>query len=221
MLRVLSVMAFICIAGNPVHADGRSSGISAALPQHGLMVKWRGVQHHIAQDEARLAGCRAEPWTCSDAERRFEAIVASGRARQGRAQIGDINRAVNLAIRPVSDERRFGVADRWSSPLETIGDGVGDCEDYAILKLLALREAGVASDDLKLLIVRDRSSRTAHAVAAVKLDGRWLLLDNRRFALVDLEFTHYRLLAKLDPETEGEHHALLDAADADPPREFM
>ena len=224
MLRILGVLiaAFICIGTNPVQAEDRlSRALEAALPQSGLIAKWQGVQRRIAEDEARLAICRAERWTCSDDELRFEAIVASGRAREGRARIGEINRAVNLAIRPVSDERRFGVADRWSSPLETLSDGSGDCEDYAILKLLALREAGVASDDLKLLIVRDVATRSDHAVAAVRLDGRWLVLDNRRFALVDLEITEYRLLATLDPETEGVHHAALDAASADGSRDIM
>ena len=120
-----------------------------------------------------------------------------------------------------STRKRFGVADHWSSPLETIGAGAGDCEDYAILKLLALREAGFARDDLKLLIVRDRVSRSDHAIAAVRLVGRWLLLDNRSFALVDLEQTRYRVLAQLDPDMDGPHYAALGAADAQGSRDVM
>ena len=95
------------------------------------------------------------------------------------------------------------------------GDGAGDCEDYAILKFLALRHAGVASADLKLLIVHDRPTRSDHAVVAVRLDERWLVLDNRRFAMVPLAFTEYRLLATLDPETQHVNHASLDAASFD------
>ncbi|HWV53800.1 transglutaminase-like cysteine peptidase [Pseudorhodoplanes sp.] len=125
-----------------------------------------------------------------------------GHARDGRARIGEVNRAVNLAIRPVSDERRFGVADQWSAPLETMSAGEGDCEDYAILKWLALKEAGIGGDDLRLVIVRERAVRSSHAILAVRLDGRWLLLDNRSFALVDLDQTHYRVLAALGPDAE-------------------
>ena len=219
------VLAISWVGTSPVHAGDHPSYVSNA-PTSNLAMKWRAMQRRIAEDEARLGACRAEIWTCSDGELRFEAIVAAGRLRDGRARIGEINRAVNLAIRPVSDERRFGVADQWSSPLETISDGAGDCEDYAILKLLALREAGIANDDLKLLIVHDAATRSDHALAAARLDGRWLLLDNRRFALVDLEFTQYRLLAKLDPDTGGLHHAALDApaidaASTDSPRDVM
>lgn len=222
----LLVLASACLGISPAHADNRASYAIDTAPSPMLAAKWRTMQRRLAEDEARLGACRADIWTCSDDELRFEAIVAAGRLRDGRARIGEINRAVNLAIRPVRDERRFGVADQWSSPLETIGDGVGDCEDYAILKLLALKEAGFANDDLKLLIVHDAATRSDHALAAARLDGRWLLLDNRRFALVDLEFTQYRLLAKLDSDAEGLHHAALDtpAVDADSaqaPRDIM
>jgi predicted transglutaminase-like cysteine proteinase len=211
------VLAYAFLATGAVHAGDNPSYPVAASIDPGLTVKWRMAQRRIADDEARLGACRAEIWTCSNDEMRFEAIVAAGRVRDGRGRIGEINRAVNLAIRPVSDERRFGIADRWSSPLETIGDGAGDCEDYAIVKLLALRQAGVASHDLKLLIVRDPATRSDHAVVAARLDGRWLLLDNRRFALVDLEFTQYRLLAELDSGAENVRHAAADAASSGAP----
>ena len=42
----------------------------------------------------------------------------------------------------------------------------GDCEDYAIAKYVALREAGVARENLQLVLVRDRAVRQDHAVLA-------------------------------------------------------
>jgi predicted transglutaminase-like cysteine proteinase len=68
----------------------------------------------------------------------------------------------------------------WSPPLETLGAGIGDCEDYAIAKFALLRDAGIAEKDLKVLLVRDTAVRQDHAVLAVRVDGRWLVLDNRR-----------------------------------------
>ena len=47
-----------------------------------------------------------------------------------------------MAIRYVSDYAQHGEADRWSAPLATFATGKGDCEDYAIAKYVALREAG-------------------------------------------------------------------------------
>ena len=66
-------------------------------------------------------------------------------------------------------------------------------------KYLALREAGVSPDALRLLIVSYPRRRTIHAVLAVHLDEEWLLLDNLTMVMVNsLEATQYRPLIALD-----------------------
>ena len=70
-------------------------------------------------------------------------------------------------------------------PLLTLTTGSGDCEDYAIAKFVALRRAGIAPEDLRIVIMRDTIGGEDHAVAAVRLDGHWLTLDNRRMAMVE------------------------------------
>jgi hypothetical protein len=74
--------------------------------------------------------------------------VDNAKAREGRAQIGEINRAINLAIHPMSDLAQYGEIDVWSSPLLTFTTGSGDCEDYAIAKFVALRQAGISPEGL-------------------------------------------------------------------------
>jgi predicted transglutaminase-like cysteine proteinase len=121
------------------------------------------------------------------------------RARDGRARLGEINRAVNLAIHPVSDLAQFGQIDVWSSPLVTFYRGAGDCEDYAIAKFVALRMAGIPSEDLRIVVMADTLSGEGHAVAAVRLDGHWLILDNRRMAMMeDIAVRNYRALFVID-----------------------
>ena len=112
-------------------------------------------------------------------------MIADGRAHDGRARIGVINRAINLAIRPMTDLAQWGVVDRWTAPLATLASGRGDCEDYAIAKYVALREAGVAENDVRLVIVRDLASGEDHAVVAARADERWIVLDNRRLTFVE------------------------------------
>jgi len=91
------------------------------------------------------------------------------------------------------------IDDFWSTPLATLEKGAGDCEDYAILKYLVLREAGISPDDLRLLIVSYPRRRSYHAVLAVHLDEEWLLLDNLTMVMVNsLEATQYRPLIALD-----------------------
>ena len=118
------------------------------------------------------------------AARTFLAIVAQGRAASGLARIGIINRAVNMAIEPMSDMAQWGVPDRWSPPLETFTTGRGDCEDYAIAKYVALTAAGIPAQDVKLVIVRNTAANEDHAIVAVRDGGDWIMLDNRWLTLV-------------------------------------
>jgi predicted transglutaminase-like cysteine proteinase len=160
-------------------------GLNVAPVDSGnVLTKWSGVEAALRAEDDVFSRCRAQPELCPVAAQNFLAIVEQGRALSGRARIGVINRAVNMAIIPTTDFAQWGVADRWSAPLETFTTGRGDCEDYAIAKYVALREAGVAGDDVKLVIVRNLAANEDHAVVATRVDGEWVILDNRWLMMV-------------------------------------
>jgi len=188
----------------PFEAAARSAepfGLSvAAVPAGALQDKWLGLARKLDDERVQIALCDGDRERCaSDAALQFLTIVDSGRLRDGRARLGDINRAINLAIRPMSDLAQYGEIDVWTSPLVTFDRGAGDCEDYAIAKFMALRQAGIAADDLRIVIMRDTIRGEDHAVAAARLDGHWLMLDNRRMALVeDVQVRNYRPLFVFD-----------------------
>ena len=98
-----------------------------------LTEKWHRVEAAMAQDFAMIAQCHANG-ACPVVAQRLIDISAKGAGRSGRARVGLINRAADLAISPVSDEMKWGVADHWNDPFETLLSNRGDCEDYAILK---------------------------------------------------------------------------------------
>ena len=176
-------------------------GLSASpLSWGGLRDKWLGVERRLGDERVQLALCEGDRERCaSPAALQLLAIVDAARGREGRARLGEINRAINLAIRPMSDLAQYGQIDVWSSPLVTLAHGAGDCEDYAIAKLVALQLAGIASDDLRIVVMRDTVSGEDHAVTAARLDGRWLTLDNRRMAMVeDTDMRHHRPLFVID-----------------------
>jgi predicted transglutaminase-like cysteine proteinase len=161
-------------------------GLAAAPVSIGdVVTKWTGVEARIRTDNTVLARCRDDARDCPKAAQDFLAIVAQGRALEGRARIGVINRAINLAIEPMSDMAQWGVPDRWSPPLETFTTGHGDCEDYAIAKYVALTAAGVDAADVKLAIVRNVAVNEDHAVTLVRNNGDWIVLDNRWLTMVD------------------------------------
>lgn len=180
---------------------------SGAMP-----AKWRGLQPAIQMEARILELCRANRDICTPAATSFLGIIEAARGREGRARIGEINRAINLAIRPENDLARFHVPDVWATPLATFASGAGDCEDYAIAKYVALRQAGVAREDLRIVIVHNPALRQDHAVTAARVDGEWLILDNRTMMLLtDDETSHLTPLVTLD---DGEPSRTIAVAQA-------
>src|SRR5262249_23285980 len=211
-LRILQhIASMLLLIGLLCHAAQGADQPEPDVMARRAAAKWREVLARIDSEEETLASCRANRDACSPAARRLLQLVELGHRREGRARLGEINRAVNLSIRPTSDWTQYGVDDFWSAPLATIEKGAGDCEDYAIVKYLALRETGISPDDLRLLIVSYPRRRTMHVVLAVRLDEEWLLLDNLTMVMVNsLEATQYRPLIALD------YHAITTLATGSP-----
>lgn len=165
-----------------------------------LRKRWHHVVALMARDFAAVVQCQLNG-PCPVAAQRLIDISAEGAGRSGRARVGLINRAVNLAISPVSDERQWGVADRWSDPFETLLSYRGDCEDYAIVKYAALLGAGVRVDDVKIVILKNVFPNEYHAVTAARVNDEWLILDNRTLTLVrDTDLTRTIPVFVLDHE---------------------
>jgi predicted transglutaminase-like cysteine proteinase len=174
---------------------------SSSMTLADISGKWSELQPRLLADKTTVAICRSNQTVCSEAARRFLSIVELGRKHEGRVRLGWLNRAINMAIRPESDWSQYGLADFWASPLQTLASGAGDCEDYAIVKYAALRELGILPEDLRLVIVQDDKHEIGHAVVAVRFEQRWLILDNRTMAILDVEdVRNYRPLFALDEQ---------------------
>jgi len=96
-----------------------------------------------------------------------------------------VNQWVNGRIRFIDDRHGFGQADRWSGAAETLRRGTGDCEDYALTKLQLLQALGFDGRDMYLTIVRDVVRQGDHAILVVRLDDRFVVLDNLHDDLVE------------------------------------
>ncbi|MEW6454898.1 MAG: transglutaminase-like cysteine peptidase [Pseudomonadota bacterium] len=161
-------------------------GIGASeLKQGSLFDKWRSITQALPGEIAIVAQCREDMDACPAEAKRFIAVLDKALAREGFAQIAEINRSINLNIRPIDDLTLYGVNEFWATPLTTFANGAGDCEDYAIAKYVALRLIGISEDDVRLVVVYDRNTHEHHAVASVRHNERWLVLDNRTLAIQD------------------------------------
>ena len=96
-----------------------------------------------AQGPQALAGARA-----------LQAVLGSVVGQDENAKLVAINQFFNRRIVFVSDMEVWGQLDYWASPLEMLGKGRGDCEDYVIGKYFSLLAAGVPVAKLRLVYVR-------------------------------------------------------------------
>jgi predicted transglutaminase-like cysteine proteinase len=207
------------IAGPSIPPAEEPFGLSTARVTTGaLLQKWLDVEREVDAERLVLKACEENRASCqSPTALQFLAIVDSGRTLEGRARLGEINRAINLKIKAMSDLALYGVDDLWSPPLATLAIGAGDCEDYAIAKFVALQEAGVSAQDLRIVILRDDLRKEDHAVVAARLDGNWLMLDNRHMLMVeDQQIRDYYLPEFLIDQDGVKRYALAPPASEGP-----
>jgi len=78
------------------------------------------------------------------------------------------NRFFNERVEWVDDPIAWGTEDYWATPLESLGNQRGDCEDFAIAKYITLLSMGVDPDALRLIYVKAKRSglTRAHMVLA-------------------------------------------------------
>ncbi len=102
-----------------------------------------------------------------------------------------VNRYVNRALY-VSDQRNWGVPDYWATPGEFLHKD-GDCEDYAIVKYLSLKDLHVPPEAMRIVVLEDTNLSAIHAVLAVYSNDRWYILDNQVPYVVEADsIFHYR-----------------------------
>jgi predicted transglutaminase-like cysteine proteinase len=184
-------------------------GLAATAADDEIIAIWRSVETGVRTDHEILVRCQASG-DCPPAAQQLLKIVAEGHNRSGRAQIGVINRAINLAIQPTKATTESSASGRWNFPLESLAAGQGDCKNYAVAKYLALLEVGISAADIRLVIVHDRIVNQNHAVVTVRLDQHWLVLDNRWLALAqDTDLSRLEPLFVLELDGIEQHPAVL------------
>ncbi len=78
-----------------------------------------------------------------------------------------------------------GPVDTWQTPSTTLRLATGDCEDYAILKYHILTRLGFSRNDLYIVVGKVLSMNQYHAVLAVKIDGKFYILDNMNKSIIE------------------------------------
>jgi predicted transglutaminase-like cysteine proteinase len=153
--------------------------------------KWRDMlvrfEHELA--ECTPDRCRLDEW---------QQLVASLHGHNPMAQLKLVNKAINQH-RYIEDWANWDLADYWETPLQFL-DRSGDCEDFAIAKYLALRAAGMPADNMRIVIVRDSARQRMHAVLAVYVRRRALILDSLYDAIVEPDALDYEPIYSINEQ---------------------
>jgi predicted transglutaminase-like cysteine proteinase len=106
------------LAGSVDRVDMSSEpfGLSTATVRTGAVLeKWLSVERDVDDERLVLRMCEENRASCqSQAALQFLAIVDRGRRLDGRARLGEINRAINLKLKLTSDLALYGPEDVWS-----------------------------------------------------------------------------------------------------------
>lgn len=153
-----------------------------------LLACWLGAVAHGGADFDKLLATLTQRWGAGLTPKfnTWRALVASGSAVPDADRIKKANDFFNRQTQFGEDSIIWGQLDYWATPMETLGKGAGDCEDFAIAKYFTLKEMGVAPEKLRLIYVRaktgasDTSQGQAHMVLAYYAhpDAEPLVLDN-------------------------------------------
>lgn len=148
-----------------------------------LLCAFLYVPPSSALDSSRLlevANSRG-PRVMAEAQGLLRVIDRAGRMDEV-ARLTAVNDFFNQRIRYTEDSEVWGVPDYWASPLESLGKGAGDCEDYAIAKYFTLASSGVPVAKLRMVYVRAmlNGQSLAHMVLAyyAQPNAEPLILDN-------------------------------------------
>ena len=151
-----------------------------------LLLGWLA---HGATDFDRLLSTLTQRWGVGPTPKfnAWRTLIGNISGMQDNERLKRVNDFFNKQVRFAEDVDNWEQPDYWATPMESVGKGAGDCEDYAIAKYFTLRESGIPTAKLRLIYVRASSGTAggapsqAHMVLAyyAQPDAEPLVMDNR------------------------------------------
>lgn len=132
--------------------------------------------------------CRRMPGECDINRAEAERVTMTSQLWR---LVRQVNHGINRELEPMTDQAHWGTVESWDLPT----DGIGDCEDFALLKRKRLSEAGVSRRALRMTVVIDEVG-DGHAVLMLRTDRGDFILDNKRDDILAWADTGYTFVKR-------------------------
>ncbi len=90
----------------------------------------------------------------------------------------------------ILDIDNYNMEDYWATPKQFLHNN-GDCEDFAIIKMLSLKILGFNTRYMRVVVVQDTNLRIPHAVMSIERDGDILILDNQIEEVISHQYIYH------------------------------
>lgn len=168
-----TVVFFAATTGSTSQASGLASMVTGGI---------------TSQPIGHYEFCKRLPSECSIRPADTRSLVVTDKVWSA---IDRVNRAVNKAVKPMSDFDIYGQEEYWAYP----DQGVGDCEDYVLEKRRQLAAKGISLANLLITVLR-KPDGEGHAVLTVRTDRGDFILDNLNDQIRPWYKTGYRFLKR-------------------------
>lgn len=180
-----------CCRGGISRGAGPGSGEAAWLSRRiciAAALLLSGMLALAAADLDHLVGLARERYGAQAAETvtMWQRMLAHSQSLSEREKLEAVNTFFNRNVLFEEDAVTWQTNDYWATPLETLGRGQGDCEDFSIGKYVSLGMLGVPIDRLRITYVRAELGLPGSGVSQAHMvlayyetpDAEPLVLDN-------------------------------------------
>ena len=141
-----------------------------------LFPQWLSVLERHLLNAEETGSCQSETFNRCHL-REWQSFLNSIKNEPVSRQLKSVNRYAN-AKEYTLDIENYGLVDYWATPKEFLMNN-GDCEDYAIIKMLSMKWLGYDIGAMRVVVVQDTNLRIPHAVMSIENDKDILILDNQ------------------------------------------
>lgn len=212
----LMIPALAILLGNSGIADApgiyRFDDEPLLLAYADAFAPWADLMDRIGAERPAVLSCLEDQKSCPYYLKGYRHIVRRAQSVGDFGKLHLVNRFINKR-RWVSDDFRTDEMsnDIWLTPIRFLRDG-GDCEDFAVAKYFMLRDLGFEPDNLRIVISSDHKTREPHAVVAVRIGDKVLLMETDDTVRRAREHHKYRFLYSVNENYFWDHAGVVSEA---------